>query len=520
MAQTAAVMGLNATGPQDKYLFDEDAKTWRPNVRQYTHFTKFHRTTYPQVNKFVGQTVEFTFKPKELGDLWHNAYLALTLPQLPSSYGGSDGNFSLYTITGDGTTSTAVTLAEHTLVTGQTVTISGGYISTGAQSWALSPYSGQTVVVTVVNATTFTFSSSIATSVATGGYITIKKQNYSLCPQIGRALIEHIEFRIGQEIIEKIDDNWYIIRDQLFLDADEKLAMYKATNGGLNETQSCPTTQSIDLMIPLELFFCRRHSFVDPNRELIETPPLPVCALKENISIKFFFRPQGWFTDYPNPIEFSNVRMITEEIILTDEERLYYQTKPQRFVINQAWSNPTITYSNGTATQNFTANFPITMMCWFIRNKGYEVASSNVTQRFNFGYYSPYATAANSLVYFNGATVGYIDTISTCQIFLNGRDVTGTFGTGPFFQYKQPMDHELTTPLNSIYTYCFGKTPKYYNQGGYMNFENIDSQASKININFKPEYIKDIGASYNFYIYYYGYQVLTVSNGRVILFYK
>ena len=516
MAQTAAVMGLSTTGPQDQYIFDEKITPLRPNIRQHTHFTKFHRTTYPQVNKFIGQTVEFLFNPKELGDLWHNAYLALTLPALPQPSGGDSGpSFRIRSIIGDGTTATVTTYTGHNLITGQQVVISYGYLFAGGNSTYPGKYT-----ITVTGSLTFTFSSSL-TDYAVDGFATVfKTPAYTWTPQIGRAIIEHIEFRIGQNIIETIDDNWYVIRDQLFLDADEKLAMYKATNGGVNETQSCPTTQAVDLMIPLELFFCRRHSYVDPNRELLEVPPLPLCALKEIISIKFFFRPQGWFTDYPNPIEFSNVRIITEEIILTKEERLYYETTPIKLIINRSWSNPTITYSNGTATQYFTANFPITMMCWFIRNKGYEVATSNAAQRFNFGYYSPYATAANSLVYFNGTTVGYIDTISTCQIFLNGRDITGTFGTGPFFQYKQPMDHELTIPQNSIYTYCFGKTPKFYNQGGYMNFENIDSQASKININFKPEYIKDIGSLYNFYIYYYGYQVLVIDKGRVSLFYK
>jgi len=432
MAQSAAVIGLSATGPQDQYLFDETADPWRPNIRQHSHFTKFHRATYPQVTQFVGQTVEFMLMPKEYGDMFTNMYLALTLPQLPQ-------------------------------VTGQ---------------------------------------------------------NYTWCPQIGRAIIEHIEFRIGPNIVEKIDDNWYILRDQLFLDADEKLAMYQATNGGYNETQSCPTTQTVDLMIPLELFFCRRHSFVDRNRERIDVPALPVCALKENISIKFFFRLQSWFTNYPNPIDFTNVRLITEEIILTTEERLYYTSKPLKFIVNTSWSNPNISYTNGVATQYFATNIPVTMMTWFIRNKGYENPTSNSTLRYNFGYYSPYATATGPLVYFNGATVNYIDTIDNCQIYLNGRDMLGAYATGPFFQYKQPMDHELTVPQNSIYTYCFGNTPKFYNQGGYLNFEKLNGQTSKLAIQFKAAYIYQIQSLYTLYIYYYGYQILTIANGFTSLEYK
>lgn len=432
MAQTAAVIGLSATGPQDQYLFDETSDPWRPNIRQHSRFTKFHRTTYPQVNQFVGQTVEFVLLPKEYGDIIHNMYLAVTLPQLPQ-------------------------------VAGQT---------------------------------------------------------YTWCPQIGRAIIEHIEFRIGPNIVENIDDNWYILRDQLFLDADEKLAMYQAINGGYNETQSCPTTQSVNLMIPLELFFCRRHSFVDRNRELIERPPLTMCALKENVSIKFFFRQQSWFTNYPNPIDFTGVRLVTEEIILTPEERMYYQNKPQNIIINRSWSNPAISFTNGIATQYFSVDFPVTMMCWFIRNNGYMSPTSNNTLRYNFGYYSPYATATGPLTYSNGVTVNYIDTVDNSQIFLNGRDIMGSFGSGTYYQYKQPMDHDLTTPLNNIYTYCFGNSPKQYNQGGYLNFEKIESTSSKINIKFKADYVSAIQSQYTLYIYYYGYQVLTIANGFSSLVYK
>ena len=421
MAQTAAVIGLSATGPQDKYIFDEKTNPLRPSIRQYTHFTKFHRTTYPQVSQFVGQTVEFLFKPKELGDLWHNAYLALTLPQLPQ-------------------------------VTGQ---------------------------------------------------------SYGWSPQIGRAIIEHIEFRIGNQVIEKIDDYWYVARDQLFLDADSKLAMYQVTNGGQNETTSCSSIQPVDLMIPLELFFCRRHTFTDARRDLLERPPLPVCALNEFISIKFFFRPQSWFTNYPLPIEFSNVRLVTEEILLTDEERLYYQRKPQTIVINQAVNNPVVTFTNGRVTQNFSANFPVVMMVWFVCP-----ATTAWNTRYTYGY--PVASPTCVLNFFNGVTVNYADQLTSSQIFINNRDITGSFGTGPFYQLKQPMSREMSVSTNGLYVYPFGNTPTTYNQGGYLDFEKIDNQSSKINLVFNT----GVTTPYNFFMYFYGYQVLRIAGGSVSLVYK
>ena len=431
MAQTAAVIGLSATGPQDQYIFDEKKNPLRPSIRQYTHFTKFHRTTYPQVSQFVGQTVEFLFKPKELGDLWHNAYLALTLPQLPQ--------------------------------------VSG--------------------------------------------------QSYGWSPQIGRAIIEHIEFRIGNQVIEKIDDYWYTVRDQLFLDADSKLALYQVTNGGQNETVSCPSSQPVDLMIPLELFFCRRHTFTDARRDLLERPPLPVCALKEFISIKFFFRPQNWFTNYPQPIEFTNVRLVTEEILLTDEERLYYQGTPFRSVINVSKNDAVTNYQNGKPTHYFTADFPVTMMVWFVRDANYESVSTNAyyASRYAYGYTTDYITITTPVTFFDGTTNKCIDVLESTDIFINGRNLMGPFATGVFYQYKQPMDNGLSIPSKSMYTYCWGKSPKEYNQGGYLNFENIDSKTSKIVLSFYQQYSPNIQANYKINLFYYGYRVLSIANGRATL---
>lgn len=523
MAQTAAVIGLSATGPQDEYLFDEKAETFRQKTRQHTHFTKFHRTTYPNVNQFVGKTVDFVFNPKQMGDLLENMYLVVTIPSITQSgYSIPISNITTTVNTFINTNvasnplpKTAVlvtTQYEHNLNSfSNIVTISGN---------SQTLFNGTMNVISITSPSSFmAFTNLPYGTSGNGGTLSVGTQ-YSWAPQIGRAIIEHVELRIGNNIVENITDLWYVIYDQLFLDADEKNALCSTMNGGVaNETQSCSTSVSQTLCIPMNFFFCRRHSYIDRNRELIERPNLPLCALNENITLRIFFRPQSWFTDFPVPIEFTNVKVITEEIIISQEEKMYYLSKPLSFVINRSWTNPSVTYSQGVATQNFTVDFPVTMMCWFIRKKQYET-SSNVSVRYNFGYYSPYATSVNSLKYFNGATVGYIDTIENCQIFLNGRDITGTFGTGPFFQYKQPMDHELTVPQNSIYTYCFGLSPKEYNQGGYLNFEKIDSQASKINIKFSSTYAADIQSSYNLYIYYYGYQVLNIVKGKTSLLYK
>lgn len=337
--------------------------------------------------------------------------------------------------------------------------------------------------------------------------------------QIGRAIIDKIEFRIGDEIIEKVTDDWLILHDQIFLDAEEKLAMFKSINGGYVEGSDTPGTQQLDLFIPLEFFFCRRHSHADQKPQRLEVPGLPVCALKNTkISFKFFFRPQLWFTNYATPIEFINPRLITEEILLTSEERLYYQTRDFHMVIQRFKNESVQEFSDGRPTLNFSANFPVTTMLWFIRKKEYESLSSiYFGSRYAFGYTSKYLQTAIPLVAFDGAVGRYIDPIDYCDIYLNGRNIMGTFATGPFFTFKQPMEHGLSVPTKSIWTYCFGLSPREYNQGGYLNFEKINADTSKLVIKFNPDYAADINTNYSINLYYYGYAILRFSGGTARL---
>ena len=85
MAQSAAVTALNATSAVDEYIYKKESE-FRPFIRQHTHFTHVHRVTKLPGIKFIGQTVEVIIKPKEHGELMTNAYLALTMPALPTGY--------------------------------------------------------------------------------------------------------------------------------------------------------------------------------------------------------------------------------------------------------------------------------------------------------------------------------------------------------------------------------------------------------------------------------------------------
>lgn len=152
--------------------------------------------------------------------------------------------------------------------------------------------------------------------------------------QVGRALINQVDFLINDSVVETIYDDWFFIRDQLFLDADEQVNMFSAVNNGSNASVS--TTTSFQVIVPLEFFFCRRHSVNNSGREKLRRPYFPVCAmLNQKMYIRIKFNSWYWITNDLPIQDIQSPALILEEIRLTDSERLYYKTQSLRYVINR-----------------------------------------------------------------------------------------------------------------------------------------------------------------------------------------
>jgi len=331
--------------------------------------------------------------------------------------------------------------------------------------------------------------------------------------QIGRALIQQIDFIIDETIVETIYDDWLFIKDQIFLDYDEQIGMFNQVNGG-QANQNLTPTIDVPLLIPLEFFFCRRHSGGNKGRERLRKPFFPLCALwgGQKIYIKFTFRPQYWFTNYSKPIDIINPVLLIEYVKITTNEKLHYRNTPLRYVVPVVKRDATSPYTNGVVTQNISANFPVQLIAWFIRNQQFESTDLNYyATRYIYGYATQYQAVAVPLSFPTGS-VQYVDVIQSVKITINNEDLLDTFANGPYTQFLQPMQHGLSVPQKNIYMYSFGLNITEYNSGGYLNFSKINSQTSNLIISFLPEYASVL-ASYNLYIYYYGLSILEFNNG-------
>ena len=345
---------------------------------------------------------------------------------------------------------------------------------------------------------------------------------YTYCEMIGRALFSKVQIIIDGVVYETLTDDWYIINDQLFLDADQKLNSYRAYNAGVSENQPISASSPIQLLIPLNLFFCRtRHGF--------RRSYLPVCALgNSSIIIRFDFHTPSWITNAPsdingNPIDISNVRLLIEEISLSPSERMYFTSQKHVFKIPQVWPEAVQGFDNGQVRANFTANFPVLMMAWFIRNKRFEqdiqpapagLTPPNLSQfRYTYGYTTQYNQSSIPVTFFNGVTIQFIDVIQSATLYINNNNILSNFPGALYYSYKQPIDHGLSVPTKNIYMYSFSKKPKMLE--GALDFGSLNSSTSHLDITFKPEYASQITAAYNLHMFYYGYKTVQVSNGKM-----
>ena len=338
--------------------------------------------------------------------------------------------------------------------------------------------------------------------------------NYT--PNVGRALLKQVDLLVNETIVETLYDDWYVIRDQMFLDADEQLGLQTALN--VSNAQVGGT-----ITIPLEFFFCRRHSHNNKGRERLRKPYLPTCAMwAQRLYVRFTFQPNTWWSSLPANTTYDVYppgttlwpNLITEEILLENAEKLYYQNTPLKYIVNRVQKESTLAFTSANPTLQLTASYPVQVLAWFFRNKNFETVTDGryYASRYSYGYTTQYIQTGIELQFPSG-NANFVDVINTAKITLNNVDILSTFQGSLYYSFKQPMEHYLSIPSKNIYTYSFGLTPKEYNQGGYLNFSKLNSQTTYIQLNFNASYTNQLISGYNLYLFYYGYSLLQFQGG-------
>lgn len=349
-------------------------------------------------------------------------------------------------------------------------------------------------------------------------YVKLKKDignQKTYADNIGRAIIKSYSLFVNEHEIETVTSDWLVVRDQVFLDDDEKKGMYNIINGGYSfdsddlKTNFSRNPREVELMIPLDFFFCRRHSPYRKERDRVSRPFFPVCAIKtQKVYVVIEFYKTSFFTDSDDAhLDFADqCRLVIETVTLTPIERMKYMGNFQ-IIINKVYKESKTDISDVSGEFNITSNFPIAASFWFFRKKIYESDTVDVfDSHYEFGY-----------SYSNDTKYKYVDPFEYITLYLNNKEATPMIDGKNFFKFLQPVNYNLSTPEKEIYMYCYGITPKEYNTGGTYDFSQVSSKSVFIKFKLNSDVVTDILSNYTFNMYHYGYNIVRFFDGYVSL---
>ena len=347
------------------------------------------------------------------------------------------------------------------------------------------------------------------------------------CDQIGRALIDKIEFRVDENVLEVLENDWGIINDELFLTSEDQTTHKTLINGGQDKGK-LPTSQikkgPIELYIPLKLFFARKHSLDDANNSLLldkfYEPYFPTCAIyNQDIQLRITFKPKTFFTGATDAIELPNFTIVTEEISLSSEERLYLQSKKHTMNFETVIKNPLLSIPPKTQEidMSLVAQVPIKSFFWFFRKEKFEQTATSTYFLNRFNYSSSDSTLINTQT---GKPV-----MSDAKLIMNGVELLGQMDTPKrdnvhadiFFKTVIPFQSGLTCGLKNIYMYSFCLKPKDPSPSGSLNFGLMNIGKNKI----KPKFINSgnggTNEDYTMHTFFHGFRMIEIENGKLRL---
>lgn len=102
------------------------------------------------------------------------------------------------------------------------------------------------------------------------------------------------------------------------------------------------------------------------------------------------------------------------------------------------------------------------------------------------------------------------------KFFIQGVDLPNISSTTDgYYKYMVPYQKRLSRPVRNIYTYSFSMNPINVNPSGSLDFSEIQSEKTKIELKLDPG-LTDV---YTLYIYYTGYQTFKFDKGFMSLVY-
>jgi hypothetical protein len=355
-------------------------------------------------------------------------------------------------------------------------------------------------------------------------YVRIKlpslQLGYNYADQIGRHIFKSIRMHVDELKVETLYDDWCIIYDELYSEITEKVANRYLLNRNLpfdsSDSYNVFAAFESEIVIPLHFFFSRKYASDEYSSNKPNRPFFPLCSIyKQKLEFEFDFHKQSFFTNTPDILGLLDFDIVTEEITLPPDERMYFMKEKQLLVTDTVFRHPSTTTELGKniIKNNIVANVPVKCIHWFFRNEKFEdedvsegdpIPSEEgeymIHNRFNF----------SSNVNFDQTFTFFAPVMYDAKFHINGNRLPNVTSTNhSFYKYLIPFQKRLSRPIRNIYTYSFSMNPMNVEPSGSLDFSNIQSDKTNIDIQLES----NLTDTYTLHMYYTGYQTFMFENG-------
>ena len=318
----------------------------------------------------------------------------------------------------------------------------------------------------------------------------ISDGNYA--DQLGRHLLKSVTMYVDDIEVEKIYDDWGIIYDELYLEMSEKVANRFLVNRNLGFDDApdniAVARYSSDLVIPIHFFFSRKFASDEYSSNSPNRPYFPVCSIyKQKIEFEFEFHKQEFFTETTDVVTLPQFNIITEEITVSPEERIFLTSKDQTFITDLVRRHPVIVsdLNIDVIRNNLVPNIPVKCFHWFLRNTLYEnenVAIGDPSDTEN--YYSQNRFNFSSNVNFDEVQTFFEPILEHARRTEFNSKIPSRWRRHKHFLSSILFlsEIDLARPIRNIYTYSFSMNPINVEPSGNLDFSQIKSDKTSIEV--------------------------------------
>jgi hypothetical protein len=354
----------------------------------------------------------------------------------------------------------------------------------------------------------------------------ISDGNYA--DQLGRHILKSVTMFVDDIEVEKIHDDWGIIYDDLYLEVSEKVANRFLVNRNLG-FDDAPTSTGVaqydaDLVIPIHFFFSRKFASDEYDTNKPNRPYFPVCSIfRQKIEFEFEFHRQTFFTNTTDTVTLPSFNVITEEITVNPDERKFLASERQTMITDLVRKHPVALseLNEDIIKNNLVPNIPVKCIHWFIRNTIFENEDDAegsgsggeylYENRFNF----------SSTLDFQGEDTTLYPVMKEASFYINGNRLPEVTKTNhEYYKFLIPYQKRLSRPIRNIYTYSFSLNPVNVEPSGNLDFSQIQSEKTSIEVKLDTDSGIDISTeTFSLNMYYTGYQTFVFDRGFMSIAY-